>query len=229
MFHVVINGCSNVRVQGVLISAPGDSPNTDGIHVQQSTGVTIRSTGIKTGDDCISVGPGAKNLWIEDVACGPGHGISIGSLGKDFEEEGVVNVTVKMVVFTNSLNGLRIKTWARPSNGYVQGVLFQHAIMKNVQNPIVIDQNYCPGNQGCPNEDSGVKISKVTYQDIRGTSASEVAVKFDCSRKSPCRDIRLEDVKLSYMTQPATSTCNNVVGSAGGIVVPAASCLKKGP
>ena len=75
MFHIVINGCQNVKLQGVRVSASGDSPNTDGIHVQLSSGVTILDTKIKTGDDCVSIGPGASNLWIENVACGPGHGI----------------------------------------------------------------------------------------------------------------------------------------------------------
>jgi len=75
MFHVVINGCHNVKVQGVRVSASGNSPNTDGIHVQSSSDVTILNARIGTEDDCVSVGPGTTNLWIENVACGPGHGI----------------------------------------------------------------------------------------------------------------------------------------------------------
>lgn len=78
--------------------------------------------------------------------------ISIGSLGKGLEEEGVQNVTVKTVVFTGTQNGLRIKSWARPSSGFVRGVVFQHAVMKDVQNPIIIDQNYCPHNEDCPSQ-----------------------------------------------------------------------------
>lgn len=74
-FHIVINGCKNVKVHDVKVSAAGNSPNTDGIHVEQSTGVTILNSKIGTGDDCVSIGPGTTNLWIENVACGPGHGI----------------------------------------------------------------------------------------------------------------------------------------------------------
>lgn len=59
------------------------------------------------------------------------------------------NVTVKKTVFTGTQNGLRIKSWARPSNGFVQGIRFIGAVMQNVQNPIVIDQNYCPHNLKC--------------------------------------------------------------------------------
>lgn len=77
---------------------------------------------------------------------------SIGSLGKDLKEPGVQNVTVKTVTFTGTQNGVRIKTWGRPSTGFVRNVLFQDAIMVNVENPVIIDQNYCPDNQGCPGQ-----------------------------------------------------------------------------
>ncbi|KAL3506683.1 hypothetical protein ACH5RR_032065 [Cinchona calisaya] len=224
MFHLVFNGCNNVKLLGVKVSAAGNSPNTDGIHVQLSSGVTILNSKISTGDDCVSIGPGTTNLWIENVLCGPGHGISIGSLGKDFEEAGVQNVTIKSVTFRNTQNGARIKSWGRPSKGFVKDVLFQHATMINVQNPIVIDQNYCPDNINCPGQVSGVKINDVTYQDIHGTSATEIAVKFDCSKKNPCSGIRLTDVNLTYKNQQAKSACANAIGTTLGLIEPT-SCL----
>ncbi|PQQ09817.1 polygalacturonase-like [Prunus yedoensis var. nudiflora] len=213
MFHIVINGCHNVKMQSVKVSASGQSPNTDGIHVQMSSSVTILNSKIATGDDCISIGPGTSDLWIENVKCGPGHGISIGSLGKDPEEAGVQNVTVK----SDQIVG-------RPSTGFAKDILFQHAVMLNVQNPIVIDQNYCPDNKGCPGQVSGVKISDVTYQDIHGTSATEVAVKFDCSSKNPCSNIKMEDVKLTYKNQAAEASCSHAAGTSAGTVQPT-SCL----
>ncbi|KAF5190490.1 polygalacturonase-like, partial [Thalictrum thalictroides] len=73
-----------------------------------------------------------KELWIQRVACGPGHGIStIGSLAKGPVEDGMV---VKNVVFTGTQNGLRIKAWGRPSTGYVKGVVFKQVVMNNVFN-----------------------------------------------------------------------------------------------
>ncbi|GMH29690.1 hypothetical protein Nepgr_031533 [Nepenthes gracilis] len=225
LYHIVINGCKNVKIQGVKVSASGDSPNTDGIHVQFSTGVTILNSRAATGDDCVSVGAGTTGLWIENFSCGPGHGISIGSLGKAANEPGVKNVTVKTVKFTGTDNGVRIKSWGRPSNGFVTGVLFQHITMADVKNPIIIDQNYCPDDNGCPQKVSGVKISNVMYQDIHGSSATEVAVKFDCSSEHPCTDLRLQDVKLTYKSdQAALSSCSNADGSSSGFVVPS-SCL----
>ncbi|XVE68437.1 hypothetical protein DITRI_Ditri09bG0068700 [Diplodiscus trichospermus] len=224
MFHIVINGCQNVHVQGVKIIAAGNSPNTDGIHVQLSTNVEIINSSIKTGDDCISVGPGTKNLWIERVTCGPGHGISIGSLAKDMKEEGVQNVTVMNTIFSGTQNGLRIKSWARPSSGFVKGIQFVDSVMRNVQNPIVIDQNYCPHNLNCPGQVSGVKITDIVYQGIRGTSSTPVAIKFDCSAENPCTGIRLQNVNLTYMKKAAESSCSNVVGKAFDLVL-SNSCL----
>ncbi|KAI5438016.1 hypothetical protein KIW84_023944 [Lathyrus oleraceus] len=110
MFHIVFNGCQYVKTQDVNIVAAGNSPNTEGIHVQMSSRVTIIHSKIRTGDDCISIGPGTNSLWIENIECGPGHGISIGSLGWELNEAGVQNVTVKRVTFTGTQNGVRIKS-----------------------------------------------------------------------------------------------------------------------
>lgn len=74
---------------------------------------------------------------------------SIGSLGKEANENGVENVTLINAVFTKSDNGVRIKTWPTPSNGFVRHVIFQNIVMINVKNPILIDQNYCPNHQSC--------------------------------------------------------------------------------
>ena len=77
---------------------------------------------------------------------------SVGSLGKELKEAGVQNVTVKTVTFTGSQNVVRIKSWARASSGFARGILFQHILMVDVQNPILIDQNYCPDNKNCPGQ-----------------------------------------------------------------------------
>lgn len=77
---------------------------------------------------------------------------SIGSLGDNLYEDGVQNVTITSSVFTRTQNGVRIKSWARPSNGYARNIVFRNIIMRGVFNPIIIDQKYCPDNKGCPNQ-----------------------------------------------------------------------------
>ncbi|KAJ8439385.1 hypothetical protein Cgig2_021799 [Carnegiea gigantea] len=217
--HVGIVGGRNAALKYLTLRAPGGSPNTDGIHLQDTSGVTIVGSVIKTGDDCISIGPGTRDVWIQQIACGPGHGISIGSLGNSIHEAGVQNITVTGVVFWKTQNGVRIKSWARPSNGFVRGVIFRNLVMNNVYNPIIIDQNYCLNNQ-CPHQNSGVKISGVKYRNIKGTSKSKVAVSFDCSPSSPCTGIKLQDIKLTYNHSPAVSSCSHIHGSTKGAVIP---------
>ena len=75
MFHILLYACNDAKLQGVSILASETSPNTDGIHLSLSTGITILGSTISTGDDCVSIGPGNYNVWIEKVTCGPGHGI----------------------------------------------------------------------------------------------------------------------------------------------------------
>ncbi|XP_009366248.1 polygalacturonase-like [Pyrus x bretschneideri] len=218
--HLVVNSCNNVVIRNVKLIAPSESPNTDGIHVQSSTGVTITGSILQTGDDCIAIGPGTRNLHMSNIKCGPGHGVSIGSLGRNLQEDGVQNVTLTNAVFSGSDNGVRIKSWARPSTGFVRNIIFQNIIMRNVKNPIIIDQNYCPRNQGCPSESSGVTISQVTYRNIQGTSRTAEAVTFDCSPSTPCTGIRLLDIKLTYLNKVATSSCKNIRGTSTGLLMP---------
>lgn len=74
-FHIAIHQSANVVIRAVDITAPADSPNTDGIHISGSTLVRITGITIGTGDDCISIGPGSYNITVANVLCGPGHGI----------------------------------------------------------------------------------------------------------------------------------------------------------
>ncbi|CAN0857931.1 unnamed protein product [Linum grandiflorum] len=218
MFHIAIDHCHQVLLKKIHIQAPSRSLNTDGIHIQSSEGITISGAVIKTGDDCIAIGPGSKNLKIKGVQCGPGHGISIGSLALHEHEDGVENVLVTDSTFIGSQNGVRIKSWGRKTTSFVNNVMFQNILMDNVYNPIIIDQNYCPYNKNCPGMGSGVKITGITYRNIHGTSASPVAVKFICSASRPCTGLRVANVKLTYHKAAATSYCTHAGGGAAGVV-----------
>ncbi|KAL2247320.1 UNVERIFIED_CONTAM: Polygalacturonase [Sesamum indicum] len=82
------------------VSAPGDSPNTDGIHLGRDTMINIKDSIIKTGDDCVSIGDESKEIHIQNVTCGPGHGISVGSLGGDLHFEDLImdNVSSPIII-----------------------------------------------------------------------------------------------------------------------------------
>lgn len=46
------------------------------------TNLLFENNHIENGDDCLTVGSGAKNIHFKDSYCEGGHGLSIGSLGK---------------------------------------------------------------------------------------------------------------------------------------------------
>ncbi|KAK7833423.1 exopolygalacturonase, partial [Quercus suber] len=103
-FHINLLECKKLQFQHVTITAPADSPNTDGIHVGRSSQTTITNANIGTCDDCISVGDGAQDITVNQVTCGPGHGISIGSLGRYENEEPVSEIRVTSATLSNTKN-----------------------------------------------------------------------------------------------------------------------------
>ncbi|KAK6142477.1 hypothetical protein DH2020_022825 [Rehmannia glutinosa] len=207
-FHMNIFASQNMTLDNVGISAPGNSPNTDGIHIGKSNNIRINNAHIGTGDDCIAMLDGSTNVNISRVSCGPGHGISIGSLGTNPQEKDVSSITVSNCTLTNTTNGLRIKTVAPSQPINVYNIRYQHIIMNNVQNPIIIDQHYCP-SKNCPKAESSVQIKDVKYDDVRGSSATKIAVNFDCSRNKQCQDIHLSGVNLTFKGQPTTASCSS--------------------
>ncbi|KAL4180373.1 hypothetical protein AMTRI_Chr13g91810 [Amborella trichopoda] len=220
-FHIAILDCKHFKASSIKITAPEDSPNTDGIHLEGNTDITISQSTIGTGDDCISVGPGNSLVSIDNVKCGPGHGISVGSLGKYVDEGDVDGLSVRDCSISNTMNGLRIKTWAgSPGESRARNMTFQNIIMNNVGNPIIIDQSYCPYSF-CPDKaPSQVKLSDITFKNIRGTSKTEVAVKLECSKGHPCKEIILQDVHLEYNGGPAKASCVNVKATYSGTQIP---------
>ncbi|CAA7397573.1 unnamed protein product [Spirodela intermedia] len=225
--HFTISRSDAVRVSDVQVAAPSNSPNTDGIHISESTNVVVQSSKIQTGDDCISIVNASSNIKMKNIDCGPGHGISIGSLGKDNSTAAVSTIVVDTAVLRGTTNGVRIKTW-QGGSGYVRAVRFQNVRMIDVQNPIIIDQFYCDSPTSCRNQTSAVKVSQVLYRNISGTTRTAKAMKFACSDTVPCSDIVLDNINLTAAASGGTAEtfCNCAAGFATGVVQPAADCLR---
>ncbi|GER31982.1 pectin lyase-like superfamily protein [Striga asiatica] len=160
--HVVFDGCDGVDASNLTVVAPEKSPNTDGIHITKSSNVKVQDSTIGTGDDCISIVNGTRNV------------------------EG--------------------------GSGYAMNIVFDNIVMKNVSNPIIVDQNYCDTGKNCQQEPSGVQIQNVVFSDISGTSATKDAITLDCSQSVPCRNIILENVKLTAVKAggKVDAVCSNI-------------------
>ncbi|KAL5716494.1 galacturonan 1,4-alpha-galacturonidase [Ranunculus cassubicifolius] len=211
-FHFGLVNCQKFNMSGLTITAPEDSPNTDGIHIERSSGVTILNSNIGTGDDCISIGHGIKDVHIEGINCGPGHGISVGSLGRYHTEENLSGLVVKNCTLTGTMFGARIKTWENsPISTVAANITFDDIIMNNVGNPVFVDQTYCPFAKCDGTSPSKVKLQDITFRNIRGTSATPVAVTLECSQGLPCENVTVQNIRLEHSggAKP-TSLCQNV-------------------
>ncbi|XP_051135450.1 probable polygalacturonase At3g15720 [Andrographis paniculata] len=226
--HVSIDGCNNVEIANLSIQAPGNSPNTDGIDISSSTYLNIHDSDMSTGDDCIAINGGTSNVNITKINCGPGHGISIGSLGKNGRHDEVSGIRVTGCTFTKTQNGVRIKTW-QGGSGYAKDITFADSVFKLAGNPVIIDQYYCPNSNRCPEKASAVKISGVKYLGLRGTSvAKDGAIQLMCSRTVSCDDIVVDnvDIKPASWGIPNTAKCTNVYGEQR-LAYPSVTCLRK--
>ncbi|ONK81050.1 uncharacterized protein A4U43_C01F24690 [Asparagus officinalis] len=227
-FHISILNSQRVTISNLKIVAPGLSPNTDGIHIQNSQHVRVEKSVIGTGDDCISIGTSVYDVHIEQIACGPGHGISIGSLGKYGTEATVEDVFVRFSNFYETTNGVRIKTW-QGGKGFARGISFEHCNFTNVDNPIIIDQYYCDGVPGkCKNQKNTIRVSNVTYSNLQGTSRTPAAISLNCSQSVPCNLLQFDMVNLissDHKINPQ-AYCINAHGNAKGFINPKISCLQ---
>ncbi|XP_072994092.1 polygalacturonase At1g48100-like [Typha latifolia] len=226
--HLKFDNCEAVAVHYMNVSSPGNSLNTDGIHLQNSRDVNIHHTNLACGDDCISIQTGCTNINIHNVNCGPGHGISIGGLGRDNTKACVSNITVRDINIHNTMTGVRIKTW-QGGSGSVQSVRFSNIKVSEVQTPIIIDQFYCD-RSSCKNQTSAVALAGIAYENIRGTFTVK-PVHLACSDSSPCSDITLTQVELEplkeqyHMYDPF---CWQAYGELYTPTVPPIACLQNG-
>ncbi|CAN8277089.1 unnamed protein product [Cochlearia groenlandica] len=211
--HISISNCRNVTITSIKLIAPDDSPNTDGINISRASDVDIYDTIIGTGDDCVAINNGSVNINIARMICGPGHGISVGSLGRDGEESIVENVQVTNCTFNKTDNGARIKTWPN-GKGYARNIVFENIKLIETKNPIIINQKYIDKGR-LDMEESSVAISNVTFSDISGTSKSDQVIKIDCSEVTYCKNIILNQIDISTIdgNRPVV-VCSNVYGKS---------------
>jgi polygalacturonase len=155
--HCSLRQCSEVSIEGLTMTAPGDSPNTDALNLNVRNAL-IRNCSISTGDDNIvflASAPakdgtfGVENIRVVSCTLGVGHGLSVGS----YTSGGIRNISVENVSFDGTTAGIRLKA-ARDRGGIVENLTFRNIAMKNVKNPIYFT-SYYPKEPARPDEDAG--------------------------------------------------------------------------
>jgi hypothetical protein len=201
--HLKFSATNDVTVNGVTVSAPSNSPNTDGIDPAGSD-YLIENCNVAVGDDNVAVKPqsvACGNITIANCTFGSGHGVSVGGETND----GLDGLTVTNCTFTGTTNGLRLKA-GRGFGGLVQNVSYDQITMTNVQHPIWVTSYYLNGSATDPSDpsrDPGQPVTATTpfwqnlsYSNISATGASDAGTFYGLP-EAPVVNVTLTNVNIA--------------------------------
>ncbi|KAF9528161.1 pectin lyase fold/virulence factor [Crepidotus variabilis] len=190
-WNFATSGSTNLHAYNNQIVAVSDTKafpfNTDGFSAGGAN-MLFEDNHIQNGDDCLTVGSGAKNIHFRNSHCEGGHGLSIGSLGKGGSVADVQDILIENVVMKNSLYGARFKSWTG-GNGLARNVTWKNISFDSVPFPIYITQNYWdqgvgprPNNTGSTNN---THIQDFLFQNFSGIIQDVPYVEGSCV-SDPC-------------------------------------------
>ena len=169
--HVSLSMCEEVRIRGLTLEAPDESPNTDGINLS-GRNYLITGCKISTGDDNLVVRthtgrkapyPMCENIVVRDCAFGFGHGLTIGS----YTLGGIRNFLAERITFDRTSCGIRMKA-SRERGGLVENLTYRDLDMRAVKHPVYIS-SYYPKEPKQPGLESPVAVTATTprWRNIR--------------------------------------------------------------
>ncbi|MGO1745739.1 MAG: glycoside hydrolase family 28 protein [Microbacterium gubbeenense] len=213
--------CNDVRVSGVRIKNPADSPNTDGIDPESCRNVRITDCHIDVGDDCIAIKAGTEassadpapceNVIIANCTMLHGHGgVVIGS-----EMSGDVRgIVISDCVFDGTDRGVRLKT-RRGRGGVVEDLRITNIVMRRVACPFVFNPFYFCGPEGkLPRvsdrsvlevDETTPTIRRVFISNVSASEVSSCAGFISGLPERPLDDITIVDVSISFAADPVPS------------------------
>jgi len=211
--------CMDVYIADVVILAPSDSPNTDGIDVDSSEKVLIERVNISNGDDMIAIKSGMNmaginfgipttDVMIRDSVFSNGHGLSIGSETSG----GIRNVTFQNLTVTSAKAGPRIKT-SRGRGGVIQDIFYKNITILGCDTDAMdVGMNY--DNIPDPGNKTTTPILKnVLLSDITGHCSNPG--KFVCLPESPCTGFQLKNINISQTTR--NFQCQYITGTSTNV------------
>ena len=203
MWNLVIRNCNDVLLDSVKVTAPVESPNTDGVDIVSSKYVTVINSEIYTGDDNVAIKSGvdqgtagpSENIVIKDSLFREGHGVSIGSETAN----GIGEVTVENCKFINTENGIRIKS-ARDRGNKIGPLNVDGITMDSVDTPILVTFSYA-GQSGA----AGLGlVEELEAQEVTATTPQVNGVTI--------RNLEAKDAKIAALLSGLPeSIVNNVL------------------
>ncbi len=139
----------NVKIDGITIFNPSDSPNTDAIDVDSCTGVSITRCYINVGDDGITIKSGAGedglradkptyNVLVDSCTVSSAHGGAV--IGSE-TAAGIRDVVFSNCSFIGTDRGIRIKT-RRGRGGTIENLTFRNISVDGCLCPFTFNMYY---------------------------------------------------------------------------------------
>ncbi|KAL8544090.1 hypothetical protein ACS0TY_004578 [Phlomoides rotata] len=195
--------CRDVIIERVTITAPVDSPNTDGINPDSCVNTRIRDSYVVSGDDCIAVKSGwdqygikyrrpTQHLSINRFTCISPDSAVI-ALGSEMSG-GIQDVRADNIYAINSQSGVRIKT--APGRGaYVEDIF-----VRNMNLNTMMYVFWMTGAYGShPDEGYDPKalpvVRNINFRDIVGNNVT-IAGDISGIRGHPFTGICISDVNV---------------------------------
>jgi len=202
----------NLRITGLSISNPPDSPNTDGINPDSCRSVRISDCFVSVGDDCITIKSGtelekpglsmaSEDIVVTNCVLERGHGgVVIGS-----EMSGDVrNVAISNCVFRGTDRGIRLKT-RRGRGGVVERIRVSNVVMDGVDVPLAVNMRYHCGARGdakvasleaLPVDAGTPRFRDIALSGIVATGARVAAAWIEGLAESPVERLSLSDFSV---------------------------------
>lgn len=217
-------GCERLLAAGLTISAPHDSPNTDGFNPESCRDVTITGVRFSVGDDCIAIKAGkrgangeddhlaeTRNVIVTHCLMERGHGGLV--IGSEMSG-GVHDVTIEDCEMVGTDRGLRLKT-RRGRGGSVTNISMRRVLLDGVQTALSVNAHYhCDSDghdhwvqtrQPLPVDAGTPAIDGVTVEDVEIRRLEHAAGVFLGLPEAPIRNIKIRGLKLVSMNPDAVS------------------------
>ena len=220
MWHLGLRYVTDAMINGITITAPSNSPNTDGIDVVSSNVVTIMNVNISNGDDEVAIKSGlppqyqdphadpmpqaaTQNIKVYGATFSGGHGVSVGSEAVN----GANNIFLANINMSGTSNGFRIKT-GRDRGSQIHDIIVQNVTMTGVTQPIVLNSHYpassppaCCTDPPQPIISTTPFVHDITIQNLTATGATNFSFIVGLP-ESPILNVTLDNV---HITQSSTS------------------------
>jgi len=199
--------CESVRIDGLTIDNPTNSPNTDGINPDSCRLVRISNCSISVGDDCITLKSGkgedgrragkpCEDIAITNCIMREGHGGVV--IGSEMSG-GVRNVVVSNCIFDGTKAGIRIKT-ARGRGGVVENVSYSNIVMRGILREAIILSMAYEGRVDAakpePVTDGTPTLRSISIADIRVDGARDALI-CEGLPESPVSGVSLSNVRIN--------------------------------